>query len=289
MTRKRDDEETNWLLDRLLEDTEHPHLADHMLGTAKAIRDLPRPPINPAKKASLTMRLIQERRAKVAQSRRRNLNPLNAWPVLLILAQIRVVERGIWAASALALAVGAALTVILDRAASLGTLPFALLAPLVAAFGIAFLYAPDSDSASEIERGTAASFRLIWLARLALVFGFDLILGVAASFALSLISPQIAAWPLVATWLAPMALLSALAFAISVWRGDSLAGVFVSLMVWVGQVARLTIPKGLALTSALPDWLAVETRLWAVGIALALIVFGVWFVGRDNAPAPVMD
>lgn len=239
------------------------------------LREWQAPRGDSARKAHLTAILVQEHRAAHAKHR---FDLREWWPVLLILSQLRVVETQIWTASALVMALGGLVTLALDRTASREGLPFALFAPLIAAAGIAFLYEPENQSVMEIERGTPASMRLIWLARLTLVFVFNVVIGIAASIALSLVHPAISAWSLVMMWLAPMALLSALAFLISIYRGEPLGGVFVSLLLWVLQVIKYLIPAGISWIDRVPNLLAVEARLWTFAAALLLLALGLWMV-----------
>jgi hypothetical protein len=198
------------------------------------------------------------------------------------------VERHIWLASALVMALGAAVTLLLDPDSSTGGLPFTLLAPIIAAGGVAFLYDTTSEPVMEIERGTPASMRLIWLARITLVFSFNMLLGLTASLILSMISPSISLWSLVMTWLAPMALLSALAFLISIQRSDPVAGVLVSILLWSLQVLKNMVPQGALWIDAVPNLLAAEARLWSFALALVCLGWALWIVGRISDRSNIM-
>jgi len=194
----------------------------------------------------------------------------------LLCAQARVVRGEIWIASALILALGLLVTGAASRAPSL-----ALVAPLVAAAGVAFLYGPAMDPALEIELAAPVSPRLVLLARLALVFGFDLGLGLAASVALALLRPGVLLWPLVASWLAPMAFLSMLALLLTVLSNESAMGAAASLVLWIAWHVLRSDELGF-LAWSLPDPLAASTRpaLWALALLLGVLAF--WLAGREE-------
>lgn len=204
------------------------------------------------------------------------------WAWLLLRLQVRVVRREIWAASALVMALGTLVTLAMSGPdASGGVLPLVLVAPLVAAGGVAFLYGPAVDPALEIELATPASSRLILLARLALVFGFDLGLGLAMSVMLALLQPGISLWPLVMDWLAPMAFLSALAFLLTVLSTDPGLSVLVSLVLWGGLNVRKSVGLG-RLFWPVPDLLAASARPWLWGLALLCGGLALWAAGREE-------
>lgn len=208
--------------------------------------------------------------------RRPSIRHASAWAWLLLRAQARVVRGEIWVASALVMTLGLLVTLAIQAA-----LPLALVAPLVAAAGIAFLYGPAADPALEIELTTPASPRVVLLARLGLVFGFDLGLGLAASVVLALLLPAVSLWPLVLTWLAPMAFLSALAFLLTVLTADSALGALVSLVLWATW--HLLGIDGLSLLARrLPDLLSAPARPWLWALALLLGGIAFWLAGREE-------
>jgi len=197
---------------------------------------------------------------------------------LLLRSQLPVIRAEIWPASALVLALGALVTLATAQPGSDGLL-FVLLAPLVAALGIAFLYGPLVDPALEVELATPTSPRLVLLARLLLVFGFDLALALAGSLALALFVPDLSLWPLVSAWLAPMAFLSALSLLLSMLAADPGLGSLVSLVLWALQaIGRL--PGDLPLR--LPDLTATATHPWLWALALLMGALAVWVSGREE-------
>jgi hypothetical protein len=147
--------------------------------------------------------------------------------------------------------------------------------------GISFLYGAAPDVALELELATPTSPRLVLLARLALVYGFDLGLGLLASAALAWLMPGVSMWPLVATWLAPMSFLSAVAFLLTVLSADPTLGTLVSLGLWAVQsILRMVDP--IVLRAHLPDLMAPAARplLWAS--ALALGGMALWLGGQEE-------
>jgi hypothetical protein len=123
-------------------------------------------------------------------------------------------------ASAMILAVG----VIFTR---LSGIPWvALLAPAIAAIGIAYAYGPGVDPAWELSTTMVISDRMVFLARALAVFGVNAVLGLVAS----LVSAQ--ALAVTFMWLVPMTAVSALALAAATWTRNAQVGVGASLLAW---------------------------------------------------------
>jgi hypothetical protein len=175
----------------------------------------------------------------------------------LLRAQMRVVQQEIWLASALVMALGLFVTLTNQPDVLLEEAPFVLVAPLVAALGIAFLYGPAAEPALEIELATPISPRLVVLARLLLVFAFDLALALLGSVVLIAAQRDWSLWPLVMMWLAPMTFLAALAFLLSMIFSEPLVGAAICLVLWGAQVLRAFI-----LFDLLPNLLATGTQPW---------------------------
>jgi hypothetical protein len=132
-------------------------------------------------------------------------------------------------ASAVVLGVGAAVTL------GTGQPLVALLAPAVAAAGIAYAYGPGIDPAWELSRSMAVSDRMVLLARAVSVFAADAVLGLAASAATG------SAAGLTFGWLVPMTAVSALALATATATRSANAGVAAGLAAWA-----ITVLSGLA-------------------------------------------
>lgn len=207
------------------------------------------------------------------------------WAWLILGAQLRLIHRFTWIATLLVMALGFIVTASLTvpAAPSITTLPIVLIAPLVAALGVAFIYGIDADPALELQLAAPVSPRLILLARLALVFGFNLAFGLIGSLALSLISPHLSLWSLVAGWLIPMTFLSSLAFLLSVLFFEPLTSAAMCLALWGAFVLRSAAPIPLdSALYALPDFLSPANHAPLFAFSLAAVIVALWLGGRDE-------
>jgi hypothetical protein len=270
---------------RLLEDVGSPEEAGQLLPVARRLERWPAPAPTPEE----TTRLIQALqpalteqtagRQVYAKLRRR---VAEWWPWLLLCAQVRVVRQEIWVASSLVMTLGVIVTLATrGPAVSHETLTMVLIAPLVAAAGLAFIYGPGVDPALEIELATPTSPRLVLLARLVLVFGFDLVLGLVGSLALALLRPDISLWPLVMAWLAPMTFLSALSLLISVISSDPEAGALISLVLWAIQNVMRLFDSADRLFH-FPSLMAAAARPWLWGLAFLMSGLALWLGAREE-------
>jgi hypothetical protein len=262
---------------KLIEDTGSPEEAERLVPVVRRLRlqswSAPKPG------PTATVKLIARLEAEIPNPQSPITNLLSSWPILLLRAQLRVVRGEIWAASALVMTLGLLVTLATYSAAE--AWPLVLVAPLVAATGVAFIYGPDVDPALEIELATPVPPRLVLLARLALVFGFNLIMGLAASLILSLARAEVAFWPLVSTWLAPLSFLSALAFLLTVFTVNSTTSAMISLLGWAFQSLRQL--GGLkAVAWFMPDLMAASARPWLWALALLLAALALWLGGREE-------
>ncbi len=183
--------------------------------------------------------------------------------LLLFRRQLPLIGAGIWAASLVVLVMGMILTYLFPYAGGPGTYVLALAAPIVAAAGIALIYGPENDPASELEYATPISPASILLARLVLVYGYNLALALATSVLLWLLLGHVALWALILSWLAPMLFLSALALALSViW--NSQAAIIAAFSVWGAHVFD-------ALRSPLPAVAGFFNALWSNQMLLVLL------------------
>jgi Putative zinc-finger len=151
----------------------------------------------------------------------------------LVVAEARLIRLAVPVASALVMALG--VLIVLAQAAADRPVPgagvvLALVAPIVAAAGVAGTYRSGRDPAAELVAATPTAGRLLLLVRLALVFGYDLVLAVAASAALTAAGAGGAAaggpaslHGLIAAWFGPMALLSSVALLVAVRFGPDVA------------------------------------------------------------------
>ena len=106
----------------------------------------------------------------------------------------------------------------------------ALIAPAVAAAGIAYAYGPGIDPAWELSRSMAVGDRMILLVRALAVFGLNAALGLAASAASGV------AAALTFGWLVPMTAACALALAAATLAKSANVGVAAGVAGWVIMV-----------------------------------------------------
>lgn len=194
--------------------------------------------------------------------------------LLLLRRQARLVRQGIWAASLIVLTLGVILT-FLFPGSGVNTSLLALAAPIVAAGGIALVYGPENDPATELEGTTPVSPALILLARLVVVYSYDLGLALLASVALWLAPDHLMLSQLILSWLAPMLFLSALALALSVFL-NSQSAIILAFSLWGLHIIAEWHEPGLFpdLTTFLNAWWSNQTLLLglaALCFALALL------------------
>lgn len=269
---------------QLAEDTGSMEEAEALLPIARQLAEWPAPTASKEDTARLLGVLeaaLPERQSAWARWQQRL---LEWWPGLLIRAQIRIVQREIWVASLLVMALGGMVTVILGRHVGGSSLPLVIVAPIVAAMGVAFLYGPDVDPALEITLATPISSRLILLARLALVMGFNFGLGLAACLVLVLLQPGLSLWPLLTAWLAPMAFLSSLAFLLSTLFVSPELSALLSLSLWILQALHSAAPSisRVILGWPLPNLMVPAAQPWLWLMALALGGLALWLGGEED-------
>ena len=136
--------------------------------------------------------------------------------------------------------IATAVVVLAGLFATLGTgTPYvALLAPAVAAAGIAYAYGPGIDPAWELSRSMAVSDRMVLLVRALAVFGLNAALGLAASAASG------AAADVTFGWLIPMTAVSALALAVATVTRSANIGVAAGLAGWAITVLSVKATSG---------------------------------------------
>ncbi len=170
-------------------------------------------------------------------SRRRG---VYVWNV--VTSQARLLRRSVWVASALGIALATLLATSLSSGMGRdGVLTIAL--PLIAAAGVAFLYGPENDPGLEISLATPTPARLVLLSRFGLLFAFDVALALLGTLAISLARGE-SLWGLALAWLGPMALLSTVSLALSLFTGPMVA-VLGAALAWLAGALRFD--SGLAL------------------------------------------
>ncbi|KAB2349675.1 zf-HC2 domain-containing protein [Actinomadura rudentiformis] len=194
----------------------------------------------------------------------------------LVVAEARLIRLAVPVASALVMALGVAVVLVQTTAAARpetgADMVLALVAPIVAAAGVAGTYRSRRDPATELVAATPTAGPLLLLVRLALVFGYDLVLAVAASAVLAAAAPDGAAslHALIAAWLGPMALLSSVSLLVAVRFGPDVA-----LGAAVGLWAVRVLAGGVLVRDDWPTRFILDA--WSTNAAVLAVsaVFGV--------------
>jgi hypothetical protein len=140
-----------------------------------------------------------------------------------------------------------------------------LVAPAVAAVGIAFAYGPGIDPAWELSSSCAVSHRMVLLTRAVAVFALNSVIGLVASAASG------AAVALTFVWLLPMTAVSALALAAAVAARSAIVGAGAGVAAWIitvlaGQTASGQLTASVTNSGAYLPYLAVAACCAAVVI-----------------------
>ena len=192
-----------------------------------------------------------------------------AWQLLL--GQLPLVRREIWAASAVTVGLGCLVALLMASPSAAGA-PLAVLAPMVAAIGVSLVYGPENDASLEVALSTPTPPRLVLLARLVLVYGYDLGLVLAASGVVASARGGTGLWPLVSLWIGPMFFLSSLALLLSLFLGPTPA-IMAAMTLWA---TKLLVTNDGARTFLAPGWADRLELFWlanAVLLPLAATLF----------------
>jgi hypothetical protein len=156
-----------------------------------------------------------------------------------------------------------------------GTPWVGLLAPALAAAGIAYAYGPGIDPAWELSQSMTVGHRMVLLVRALAVFGLNAALGLAASAASG------AAAAVTFGWLVPMTAMCALALAMAVVTQSPNIGVAAGATGWVIAILSGKAADG-QYTAALTD-LSFFVPYLALAVGCAAVVL---FVTRIPRGAP---
>ncbi|MEK8110454.1 hypothetical protein NKG94_51305 [Micromonospora sp. M12] len=149
---------------------------------------------------------------------------------------------------------------------STGTPYVALLAPAVAAVGIAYAYGPGTDPAWELSCSMAVSDRMVLLVRALAVFGVNAALGLAASVASG------SATAVTLGWLVPMTAVCALALAAATLARSANVGVMAGLLGWTITVLSGQVAAG-RLTAVVTDSVLWPSYLAFAACCAAIVVY----------------
>jgi hypothetical protein len=121
-----------------------------------------------------------------------------------------------------------------------------LIAPVVAAVGIAYSYGPGFDPTWELSCSMPVSDRLVLLTRGVAVFGINAVLGLIASAATLGTHASTPAAQLTFAWLLPMTAACALALAVAVAVRSAMAGAGAGVGAWLTLVLVRSAAAGAA-------------------------------------------
>ncbi len=236
-------------------------------------RSLPAPPA-----AVLTRALAAVRRARPGLLERAR---------AMLAAQVPLVRREIWLTSAVVMAMGYLVAGVAVSGEKAGTVIEAL-APLIASAGLAMIYGPESDPGLELALATPTSPRQVLLARLVLVFGYDLLLATVASVGLLAFMPAHLLGGVILGWLAPMTFLSALSLLLSLCIGTGNA-VAIAFGLWLarGLAGNASLVDAIGPRLALGPAVRAYVQAWQspallLGLAAALVMAALWLSGRQE-------
>jgi hypothetical protein len=197
---------------------------------------------------------------------------------------VPLVRREIWPASALVMALGYFVAVLMgERGGSV----VEALAPLVAAGGLAGIFGAENDPGLELALATPTSPRQVLLARLVLVYGYDLLLALTATLGLVAVVPVGWLGAIVLRWLAPMTFLSVLALVLSMCVGTGNA-VTVAFILWVARAFGDVSLAGAGMPQAASSAAAhVYAQAWAspallFGLSVLLVAAALGMAGRQE-------
>lgn len=199
----------------------------------------------------------------------------------VLLRQPRLIHRGIWVASTIAMLVTTVYAAALW--APHGPSALAIFLPAIAAGGMAFLYGPEADPALEVTLATPTSPRVMLLCRVVLLLGYDLALAFAATALVTMLHGEPPA-TLITTWLGPLALLSASSLLISLMFGPIIAATG-AFAVWLAQFFQLDATYAVRLTSA-PFW---QTNLLTLTLAAFILFLAVFYAPRQGRMARMAE
>jgi hypothetical protein len=162
-------------------------------------------------------------------------------------------------------------------------LPLLALVPIVGALCVAFLHHSEVDPAWEIVAATPAAPAVLVFARLTLILGAIVLVMLGGSLAVSMTTGEMLG-SLVAVWLGPLLLLSALATVLAI-RWTATIGAGISLVLWLSVISMLVkelAGKPLPMLSLQPlldpGWLLFSGHL----VAAALLWYLSWWLARSR-------
>ncbi len=243
-------------------------LPDELRAIAARFAAQPTPRPTAADTARLVARLLaEEPAATFARTRAR---PRVGQTLRVARWRVWLLGPQFWVASVLLLGLSAWLSG--SRYPTMGPAPLILLVPLTAVLGLAHALRTPSGGLREVEASAPTGFTETTAGLALAIVGFDGVLGAAATLALSLATAT--PFPsLLAAWLGPLLVLTALSLPVALRWGTLLAA-----LVGGAPWALLVLMARLNPTSPLGVVLTLPTDAGAVALRLGLAVAGLVFL-----------
>ncbi len=199
----------------------------------------------------------------------------------LLRAQVPLIRRDLWAASALVLIIGWVISFLLSaHRATPDVAVLAVIAPLIAALGLSVVYGPENDVGLEWAMTSQTSPRQVLLCRFVLVFGYNLALTLVLFGVFKLAIPGFDVSVMLDLWLGPMFFLSGVSLLLSLAIGVN-ASVTGSLVLWTLRVIALmpTDARFATLQSLSVFWASTPILLV---LAAAFLIVGFTLVKKEE-------
>lgn len=193
-----------------------------------------------------------------------------AWLGALLWAQARLLPKGLWVASAMAVT----FTILMGLAWRGGTYPpfiLGLVITPIAAAGGALLYGPEHDPGLEVALATTTPPQVVLMSRFLLALGYDCIAALVASIVLTLARGESLS-SLVTSWFGPTLLITGLSVFVSVRGGSTLAYSFVAVL-WCARLLSLIVEPNAGLGGHVLTALSALWQTTPLVIAAALLLY----------------
>jgi hypothetical protein len=201
---------------------------------------------------------------------------------LVCRTQVPLIHKSIWIASPLVCLFGLVLTLLMNPHIvghrQLAGNFLVLCIVIVGAAGSAFIYGSSIDPGFELTISTPTSVRLVMLCRMAIVLGYNLLLGMLASAVFAAIYGG-SLWGFAQLWVGPLCFLSSFCLTISLFVGSTFALICTAVL----EVLQ-TFPASIAYHLGSLPLLSLDLEPTSPALfigALLLIAFAVLFVPRQ--------
>lgn len=196
----------------------------------------------------------------------------------IIRPQICLLRAPFWVGSAVVVLLGVFLTSQLPQAE---LVPLLLLAPLMAALGVAYAFRNVDERVLELEMTCPMSWPQLSLARLIIILGYDSALLLLASFLTARFLPQSSLFQLIISWMAPLLIWATISLFTSL-RFGYYVGVMSSFGTWVGQILiGITFPQ-LNLWSISHTTLGLVVRVGLIVASIGLLTYSLAQLARSS-------